>query len=260
MFRPRMFEIEVFKVFLLVLVRFTGLIVTAPVLSSNNVPIMAKIGLSGLTAILITPTVPALNAPLPDDFIQFAGLAVGELFIGMMIGFVMTIAFAAIQVGGQVLDMQTGFGLMNIFNPAMETQVPIFGFFLFLIAALYLLITDGHATMIRALASTYSEIPLGGFVANPKLLFEVSTWGRVMFIDGFLIAAPVAGALMLAYMTMGLLGRLIPQIHLFVIGFPITIALGLLVVALSLSVYLQLLDGMFYRMFKDVDSLIRGLA
>ncbi|NUM56944.1 MAG: flagellar biosynthetic protein FliR [Candidatus Hydrogenedentes bacterium] len=260
MFRPRMFEIEVFKVFLLVLVRFTGLIVAAPVLGSNNIPVIAKIGLSGLTALLITPTVPALDQPLPDDAFALASMAAGELMIGLMIGFVMTIAFAAIQVGGQVLDMQTGFGLMNIFNPAMETQVPIFGFFLFLIAALYLLVTDGHAMMIRALASTYSGIPLGGFVAKPELLFEVSTWGRVMFIDGFLIAAPVAGALMLAYMTMGLLGRLIPQIHLFVIGFPITIAMGLLIVALSLSVYLQLLDGMFYRMFRDVGSLIRGLA
>ena len=259
-FRPRMFEIEVFKVFLLVLVRFTGLVVSAPVLSSNTIPVLAKIGLSGLCAMLITPTIPALGSPLPDDAIGFAALAAGELIIGLMIGFVMTLTFAAIQVGGQVLDMQTGFGLMNIFNPALETQVPIFGFFLFLIAALYLLVTDGHATMIRALASTYGQIPLGGFVAKPELLFEVSAWGRTMFIDGFLIAAPVAGALMLAYVTMGLLGRLIPQIHLFVIGFPITIALGLLVVAMSLSVYVQLLDGMFYRMFKDVGTLIRGLA
>lgn len=255
-----MFEIEVFKVFLLVLVRFTGLVVAAPVLGSNNVPVIAKIGLSGLSAMLITPTLPVLGSPLPDDFVAFASIAAGELVIGLMIGFVMTLAFAAIQVGGQVLDMQTGFGLMNIFNPALETQVPIFGFFLFLIAAMYLLITDGHAMMVRALASTYTQIPLGGFVAKPELLFEVSTWGRVMFIDGFLIAAPVAGALMLAYVTMGLLGRLIPQIHLFVIGFPITIAMGLLVVALSLSVYLHLLDGMFYRMFKDVGAMIRGMA
>lgn len=255
-----MFEVEVFKVFLLVLIRFTGLIVAAPVLGSNNFPVIARIGLSGLFAIAITPTVPALDTPLPDDFIAFAALGAGELAIGLMVGFVMTIAFAAIQVGGQVLDMQTGFGLMNIFNPALETQVPIFGFFLFLVAAMYLLITDGHAMMIRALASTYTQIPLGGFVAKPQLLFEVSTWGRVMFIDGFLIAAPVAGALMLAYVTMGLLGRLIPQIHLFVIGFPITIALGLMVVALSLSAYIHLLDGMFFRMFRDVGTMVRGLA
>ncbi|MDZ4858244.1 MAG: flagellar biosynthetic protein FliR [Candidatus Hydrogenedentes bacterium] len=255
-----MFEVEVFKVFILVLVRFTGLIVTAPVLGSNNFPMTAKIGLSGLAALLITPTVPALAAPLPDDALSMGVLVIGELLIGISIGFVMTLTFAAIQIGGQVLDMQTGFGLMNIFNPALETQVPIFGFFLFLIAVLYLLAIDGHHLMIRALASTFEQIPLGGFAARPELLGEVSTWGRAMFIDGFLIAAPVAGALMLAYVTMGLLGRLIPQIHLFVIGFPLTIALGLTVVALSLTIYLQLLDGMFTRMFRDVDTLIRGMA
>lgn len=255
-----MFEVEVFKLFVLVLIRFSGLVVTAPVLGSNNIPPMAKIGLSGLAALLITPTVPALDATLPDDAVRFAMLGAGELIIGMAIGFVMTITFAAIQVGGQILDMQTGFGLMNIFNPALESQVPIFGFFLFLLAALYLLATDGHHLMIRAMVSTYERIPIGGFVARPELLFEVSTWGRVMFIDGFLIAAPVAGALMLTYVTLGLLSRLVPQIHLFVVGFPLTIAMGLFVVALSLAVYLQLLDGMFGRMFRDVNTLIRGMA
>ncbi len=255
-----MFEVEVFKIFVLVLVRFTGLIVTAPVLGSSNFPATAKIGLAGLAALMITPNIPVLATPIPDDAVGFGILALGELMIGMCIGFLMTLTFAAIQIGGQVLDMQTGFGLMNIFNPALETQVPIFGFFLFLIAVLYLLALDGHHMMIRALVSTYDRIPPGGFAARPELLGEVSTWGRAMFIDGFLIAAPVAGALMLAYVTMGLLGRLIPQIHLFVIGFPLTIAVGLLVVALSLTVYLRLLDGMFERMFRDVDTLIRGMA
>lgn len=255
-----LFEAEVLKVFALVMVRFSGLVVSAPLVGSSNFPAVAKIGLAGLTAMLITPTLPALPAPLPDDFLGFGVLAMGEALIGLMMGFVMTLVFAAVQVAGEMVDMLSGFAMMNVFNPALETQVPIFGFFLFILAALYLLALDGHHVMIRALAATYQRIPIGGFVVRPELLREVSTWGRVMFYDGFLIAAPVAGALFLAYATMGLLSRVVPQIHLFVVGFPFTIALALLMTALTISVYLSLLNGTFERMFDSVSVLVKGLS
>jgi flagellar biosynthetic protein FliR len=59
---------------------------------------------------------------------------------------------------------------------------------------------------------------------------------------------------------MGLLGRLVPQIHLFVVGFPITIGMGLLLVALSLSMYLNLLDDMFVQMFRNVNTVMRAMG
>lgn len=254
------FEVEVFMVFLLVLIRFSGLIVSAPVLASRNFPPIAKVGFAALAALVVTPMVPALGEPLPDNAVSFAMLAAGEVLIGLMLGFVMTLVFTAVQVGGEIMDMLTGFGLVNVFNPAMETQVPIFGFFFFIMAALYLMVIDGHHLMVRALVSTFHKIPLGGFVVRPALLREVSTLGSAMFYDGLLIAAPVAAAMLLAYVTMGLLSRVVPQIHLFVVGFPITIAVGLLIAALAVRVYLSILDGMFERMFREVSLMIRGMA
>ena len=254
------FEVEVFKVFLLVMVRFSGLILTAPIIGSRNFPAMAKVGLVGLTAMLITPVLPQLDTPIPDDFLGFAIFGMGELLIGLMMGFVMTLTFAAIQVAGQMIDMLSGFALINVFNPALETQVPVFGFFLFLLAALYLLVTNGHHLMIQALAASFDSVPLGGFNANPALLREVSTWGSALFYDGIMIAAPVVGALLLAYVTMGLLSRLIPQIHLFVVGFPVTIAMALLLVAITLSSFIHLFDGMLDQMFRNVDTVLRGMA
>jgi len=156
--------------------------------------------------------------------------------------------------------MQTGFGILNVFNPAMETQVPVFGFFFFILAVLYLLALDGHHLMIRALVSTFDRIPLGGFMVRPALLREVSTWGNAMFYDGLMIAAPVAGAMLIAYASMGLMGRVVPQIHLFVVGFPITIGLGLFVVAFAVSIYLSTLDGMFEQMFRNVNTVINGMT
>lgn len=254
------FEVEVFKVFLMVLARFGGLMVSAPVLGSGNYPTLVKAGFTGMAAFLLTPLIASLDEPLPDEALAFSVIAASEFIIGLAIGFVMTLVFAAVQVGGQIMDLQTGFGMMNVFNPAMESQVPIFGFFLFIIAVLFLLVTQGHHMMIEAIVSTYKNIPIGGFVVRPELLYEVGRWGRGMFIDGVMIAAPVATAMMLAYITMGLLGRVVPQIHLFVIGFPITIATGLLVTSAIIGIYLKILDGMLNRMFENVETLIRGMG
>ena len=255
-----MAEIEVFKLFLLVMVRFSGLMVSAPVLGSSNVPLAAKVGLSFFGALLVTPTLPMLGAPLPDGALAFTILALGEFLIGLMVGFVVGLVFAAVQVGGQIMDLQTGFGMMNVFNPALGTQFPIYGFFLFILAVLYMLVTNLHHVMLVGFVHTFEVIPIGGFMAKPALLWEVSRWGDAMFVDGLIIAAPVTAAMMLAYVTMGLIGRVIPQIQLFVVGFPLTIATGLSITALSIGLYVQILDGIFDRTFIRVDTLIRGLG
>lgn len=255
-----MAEIEIFKLFLLVMVRFSGLMVSAPFLGSSNVPLTAKVGLSFFGALLITPTIPLLAESLPVAPLAFSVLAVGEFFIGLMVGFVVGLVFASVQVGGQIMDLQTGFGMMNVFNPALGTQFPIYGFFLFILAVLYMLVTNLHHVMIIGFAHTFDVIPIGGFMAEPALLWEISRWGDAMFIDGLIIAAPVAAAMMLAYVTMGLIGRVIPQIQLFVVGFPLTIATGLTITALSIGLYVQILDGVFERTFIRMDTLIRGLG
>ena len=255
-----MFELEIFRLFLLVLARFSGLMVSAPFLGSGNFPMTLRAGLAGMMALLVTPVLPPLAGPLPGGGLEFAAMAAGEMLIGLIIGFVMTLTFAAIQVAGQIMDMQTGFGMMNVFNPALDVQFPILGFFLFIIAVLYLLATDGHHMMILGVMNSYEHVPIGQFGMEPSLLLEMSRWGRQLFVDGLMIAAPVSGAMLLAYITMGFLGRVVPQIHLFVVGFPITMAGGLLLTALILGVYIQMLNGMFYRMFENVETVIHGMG
>lgn len=254
------FEVEVFKVFVLVTMRFVGLMVAAPVLGSRNFPPIGKFGFAALCGMLITPVLPGQPGPVPDDFLSFALWGANEVLVGLALGFVMTLAFAAIQVAGQIMDMLTGFALVNVFNPAMETQVPIFGFFYFLLAALYLLVLDGHLLMVEHLAATFDKIPLGGLAAHPELIDQVNDWGTALFVDGLLIAAPLAAVLLLAYVTMGLMGRVVPQIHLFVVGFPLTVGLGLLVSAFLIEVYLGVIGGMFERMWDRVGTLVLGLS
>jgi flagellar biosynthetic protein FliR len=253
-------EVEIFKLFLLVMARVSGLVVSAPIIGSGNYPIVAKVGLTGMIALTITPTLPTLDTPIPEAGIPFSLLATGEFMIGLLMGFVMSLVFAAVQIGGQILDLQTGFGMMNVFNPALETQFPIFGFFLFILAVLYLVLINGHHSILEGLIYSYEHVPMGGLAVQPGLFSEATRWGREMFVDGLMIAAPIGAAMLLAYITMGILGRVVPQIHLFVVGFPFTIGLGLFLMSLTISIYLQIVDGMFERMFRNVELAIHGIG
>lgn len=255
-----LFEAEVFKLYVLVLIRISGLVVSAPILGSRNFPILAKIGLAASVAALVTPSVTVVPGGLPDDVLPYALLAGGELMIGLLMGFVMTFMFAAIQVAGQIIDMQSGFGMINVFNPAMGAQFPVFGFYLFILAVLFLLTVNGHHVMLRALMATFEKIPIGGVVIRPELGIEVNRWAQALFVDGLLLSAPVGAALLLAYVVMGILGRLVPQIQLFVVGFPLTIGLSLVVMAMSVHIYLAVLEGMFNGMFRQLGLLIDGMA
>ena len=254
------YEAEVFKLFLLVFSRVTGLLVSAPVLGSSNYPNTAKIAFAALVSILITPTIPPLAAPLPQDGTVLALMGLAEAAVGVCMGLVLTLVFAAVQVGGQIMDLQTGFGMMNIFNPTFESQFPVFGFVLFLLAVLYMLAFGWHHYMIRGLVDTYRVVPLGGVVFRPEVFLEASRWGHAMFVDGLMIAAPVAAAMVMAYATLGLLGRVVPQIQLFVIGFPITISLGLFLTGTMIGIYLKFLDGAFFRNFQGAEKLVRGMG
>lgn len=255
-----MAEIAAVQLYVLVLARFAGLVVSAPVLGSGNFPVQAKVALAATMALVLTPVM-LPNAPeIPADPIAYALMGAGEFLIGLLVGFALTLVFNAIQVAGQIIDLQTGFGMMNVFNPALETQFPIFGFFLFIMATIYLIILDGHHLIIRALVSTYDSVPVGEFMMRHGLLFEFAALGHLMFVDGLLIAAPLAAAMLLAYVTMGLLGRVVPQIHLFVVGFPLTIGVGLLLMSLIMGVYTRTLEGMFNQMFHTVDKLIQAMG
>lgn len=255
-----MVEVAYFKMFALVLARASGLMVTAPVLGSANVPVMVKAGFSAMLAIILVPVLGLPEEPLPESPAAFAMYGAGDFLIGIMLGFIMTMFFAAIQVAGQIIDLQTGFGMMNVFNPALETQFPIFGFFLFILAVFYLFVIGGHHLIIRALVATYDHAPVGGFAAKPGLFLDAARLGSDMFVDGLVLSAPLAASMLLAYVTLGILGRVVPQIHLFVVGFPLTIALGLLLMSAGIGVYLSALDGMFGRMFHTMDAFIRGMG
>lgn len=260
-FPTRIFEVDVFLFFILVLMRVSGLFVSMPILGSRNVPMMVKAGLAGLIAIILVSIISPLPQGIPRNFGAFLVVGGYEFLIGIGIGFIVSLMFSAVQIAGEIMDLQSGFGMMNIFNPAMETQFPIFGFYLFILWGMFFLWTNGHLVVLQILGESYKTLPIG--IMSPidrDFGWEIMKWGQTMFIYGVRLAGPVIVTMILTYAVMGILGRAIPQIHLLVIGFPITIGLGMIVVGISLGIYIGVFEDMAQEMVREVQIFIRGLG
>ena len=253
------FQLSQFKLFALIFVRIMAFMLMVPVLGSRMIPSVVKISLSILLALLFTPLVKPPAAPLPDDPVRLGLLAGGEIMVGLVCGFIMFLVFMSVQLAGQIVDMQMGFGVANVIHPGLGTQVPLIGFFNFLLATLFFLMLDGHLRIIELVAFSFDKVPVGGVGYDVSVFaMLVRSFGE-LFSLAIRVAAPALGALLLTMASLGIIGRVVPQINLLIVGFPLTIAVGLVMVAASINVFLILLQGAFNQMWRDVVFLLNNM-
>jgi len=240
-------------VFLLIAARAFAMIQTAPILSSDAVPMVAKFALAGFAAYAVLPTaavfavegtaagmagvvgvgvvrIPGADGVLSDLRFEPLGLSfflllIGEAIIGIIIGFFMTIVFAAFSTAGQFFSLQMGFGASETFDPLAQVENPLMGQYLNLVSMLVFLVIGG-----------FRELFLGGFwrsvqSINIAMLIEgreqvislIASGLTRLFLDAIVISLPILGTLFLTSLSTGLISKAAPQINILSEGFPISI-------------------------------------
>jgi len=223
------------------LTRVLGVIATAPIFSHNSIPNQVKLGLGLMLTLIIMPTLP----PLPQfEIISFQGLLilVQQLVIGLAIGFSMRLVFSAVDLAGQLISMSMGLGFASFYDPQSQGQSTAVNQFLVLLAMLIFLSLDGHLMIVSAIADSFISMPIAvnGAGINPM---KIAMWGETIFSAGLLLALPAVTALLITNMALGILTRTAPQLNLFGIGFPITLSIGFVVLALALPGMLKPIEN-----------------
>ena len=111
------FALTELQIYLLIIIRLSSIFLTAPLFGSRNIPDMVKIAFSFIVAFLIFPAASKMAGPLPQDIFSFGLLAIQQVITGVIIGFAAYMLFAAIQLSGQIIDLQMGFGIVNVIDP-----------------------------------------------------------------------------------------------------------------------------------------------
>lgn len=246
-----------FETLLLVLVRVTTMLTLVPVFSGRQIPRLVRVGLGLTVAFVAARTVPTLAAPLDLGGLTLAVL--GQAFIGVVFGFVAFLVFTGIQFAGEILDIQIGFAVVNVINPATQQQVTVVGEFQLALATLLYLVTDAHHLLIQGIAGSFGLLPLPFVGINAIVGQDVVTFFSQALFIVFKIAAPVAIALFVTNVALGLMARVAPQMNVFVIGFPLQITVGLVMLIVSMPLLGVVLPQIFAETPVQLDAVLRGM-
>lgn len=246
--------------FLMVLGRLTGLFLSAPIFAGRQMPVRVKVLVILVLSASMAYFVPikyAVSLNTPGIFI--GALAV-EIFIGYTIGFAAYVVFGAIQLAGQIMDMQMGFGIVNVVDPQSGMQIPLMGNLNNLIALLIYLSINGHHYLLQAVAQSYQVIPVLGAGINHRFMDLIVEITVNMFVIAVKISAPIVIAILITDVAMGFVARTVPQMNVFIVGMPLKIFMGLIALAIMMPVYIWLNEILFAQFFKYLDQIILTLG
>ncbi|HEX8988925.1 MAG TPA: flagellar biosynthetic protein FliR [Rhodocyclaceae bacterium] len=240
------------------LARVLALISVAPVFSNISLPERIKLVLGVAITLALIPALPPMPAIQVGSWLGLAVLA-QQTVIGMLIGFALRIAFAAVDVAGQLIGLQMGLSFAVFYDPTSSSQAPVVSEFLSLLATLIYLALNGHLLMLSLLAQSFTLLPVS---ATPMFaaasLTTAAAWGATMFTAGVLLALPLITALLITNVAMGVLSRVAPQLNLFAIGFPVTIFAGFAVIAISLPYFAAALERLFDQSFMAMTAIMKA--
>lgn len=245
--------------FLWPLTRILGLLAAAPLFNHTAIPPRVKVGLGVLIAVLVGPTV----GPLPGaDPFSATGVAIlfHQLMTGLAMGFMMRLVFAAVDLAGEIISMTMGLSFATFYDPSSQGHTSAISRFMSLLTLMVLLAIDAHLHIISVLANSFQTFPIAPpSVASFQFRSIVLGAGSI-FSFALQLALPVAGALLITNLALGILTRAAPQLNIFAIGFPITLATGFVVLTLSLTPMASPLQQQIRHAVKQVEKAVSAAA
>lgn len=242
--------------FLLLMGRLSGLFLSAPIFSSRQIPGRVKILVLALLSATLSYLIPInTNVTLGTPGLFLAAVVL-EIVVGYTIGLVAYVVFGAIQLAGQLMDMQMGFGIVNVVDPLSGTQIPLMGNLTQTLALLMYLAVNGHHYLLEAVVQSYQVIPVMGFNVNKPFFELLMVIAAQMFVVAVKIALPIIIAILAADIAMGFIARTVPQMNVFIVGLPLKIMVGLVALMLMIPVYLWVFNLLFSRFFTYLDQII----
>jgi len=221
--------------FLLILVRVASFIFSAPFFSMSNTPRRVRIGLSFFVAILLYHVVPEQRI-VYDTLIGYFVIVVKEVLTGLLVGYAANLSFSVVAFAGHIADMEMGLSMASLMDPATRQNTSITGIYYNYTVMLMLMISGLHQYLLKALAETYTLIPINGAIfRSDELLTSMLEFMANYIIIGFRICLPIFTVMIILNAVLGVLAKVSPQLNMFAVGIQMKVLVGLSILFLSSS-------------------------
>ena len=224
-------------IFLVIFVRFLAFMLVLPIFSGLNIPTITKIIVSLSISVLVMTSGIVTIVEYTDNIVGYFILLMTEFINGLIIGFVIYFMFTIFYFVGQIVDYKLGFSMVSVFDPVMQLQVPITGNLFYLMIMLFFIITGGLNFSIEVIFDSYKIIPIGhsNIITESSRVLPYIIEIMMKYIElGVLIALPIIGTIIIIDIALGLLVKAVPQMNIFVVGMPVKVFVGLLVLTIIL--------------------------
>jgi len=246
-------------VFMLVLCRASGVMLTAPILSSVVIPARVRAGLTFLLAIVMYPLAAHAGGVLPAAVLAYAPLVLKELGLGLIMGFAGGLVLGALRAAGSLAAQQIGLGSSDVSLPEDDEESDEMASFFDVFGMLLFLAVDGHHWFIQALAISFRDLPLGQVHYGPGMAAAMQTAFSNLFLYALRCAAPLMGIMFLVNVVIALMAKAVPQMNVLLVGYPVKVFVGVLALALTFPLVLPVMRDAFGDLHSQLLLLARVL-
>lgn len=235
--------------------RILAFLSVAPLFGSRGIPLQVKILSAFFITLVVAPVIPHLPPDVAPASDRGLLILIQQVLIGLTMGAATKVVFSSMEMAGHIAGLQMGLGFATFFDPQNGTQVPLVGQFVSIFATLLFLTMNGHLMMISALSESFYNLPIGQAIATNSFRGVVEAGGMI-FKWGVQLSLPIMAALMLVNIALGVLTRAAPQLNIFAVGFPLTLGVGMIILALSIPYF----PPVFHQIINDAIAAMLNAA
>lgn len=217
----------------LIFIRIGTMFAVVPIFSAELLPRRITALIALFLSLVLMPVVPkVLIRPDELNILTLLFILIHQMLIGLALGLAIDVIFSGVQIAGELMGFQMGFSIANVVDPMTGITAPITSNVLYITAFLLFFSFGGHHLLIKALVETFTVVPISDRMVQTGFLMSVISYAGQMFVIGVKVAAPVMGILLLINVSFAIIARALPQMNVFLMAFPLTIAVGLIFASL----------------------------
>ena len=234
-----MFEITVlqFVLFLMIFLRVSAFIIVAPIFGHQAVPVQVKVSIALFVSYVMMPLFSSQAIQFDLHYLALIIMPLKEVVVGLLLGFMLNLVFIGFQYAGELMAYTIGLSMAQMYDPENSQQTPVLSQILYLFSLLLFLTINGHHYIFESLTLLFKNLPIGEFVITESLVQKMVELTGLLFVVAVKIAAPILIAGFLTYFGLAVLARVMPQANILIVGFPITISVGMLILVSTVPLF-----------------------
>ncbi len=251
------FLLSSFQIFLLAWSRLLGIMIFAPVFSSRLINVRVRVILAFLTTLVIIPWFKTYLDNLTENTLEYILLLLKEFTLGGIVGILFSFIFLAFRLSAQFFSVQIGLGIAEAFDAFTQDQGNLWGQFFYFIAILIFLELNGLHLLIATIVDSYETLPVVELIKNNEKIFSKSIeYFAKMFVIALKFAFPIIVTSTIIIVTLGIIGKMVPQVNILILGLPIQLSVGIIFIFISIPFIINLFSGFLDNAIFDLNEFL----